>query len=91
MTRQLELMYGEFGGDQRIRMSGVYFCAAGKTKSHQAFVQGVMQKLIGEQDLVAWTPEKLRRDQRSRLTSYLCFVVAAGIAALDVFLILDRF
>ena len=90
MTRQLELMYGEFGSDQRIRMSGVYFCAAGKAKEQQAFVAGVIQKLIGEQDLVAWTPEKLRRDQRGRTASYLCFVLAACIAVLDVWLIWSR-
>ncbi len=87
MSRQLELIYGEFGSDQRIRMSGVYFCATGKSKSQQAFVGGVLQKLISEQDLVAWTPEKLRRDGRHRTTGYLGFVVAAGVAVLDFWLV----
>lgn len=87
MTRQLELIYGEFGSEQRIRMSGVYYCASGRASSQQAFVGGVLQKLISEQDLVAWTPERLRRDQRNRTTSYLCFVLAMSVAVLDFWLV----
>ncbi len=39
--------------------SGCYFAATGETPDRQAFVQGVIEKLIEEQEMVEWTEGKL--------------------------------
>ncbi|MDZ4783143.1 MAG: hypothetical protein SGJ19_23095, partial [Planctomycetia bacterium] len=62
-------------GDQPIMFSGCYFASTGETEDRQAFVKGVFDKLVDEQEYVEWTHRALKSDRRYRWAAY------TGIAA----------
>jgi len=62
------------GGGDRVAFSGCYFAATGATTDRQAFVRGVLDKLVDEQELVEWTFAAVRNDRRHR------WLAGAGIA-----------
>jgi hypothetical protein len=74
--------YDEQTGDHATShlFSGCYFSATGRTADRQAFVRGVLTKLVSEQEQIEWTPSALRQERRFRT---LCYV---GIG-LDVVLV----
>lgn len=61
--------------DDRIPFSGCYFAATGSTGDRQAFVRGVFDKLVDEQEQVEWTSEALRSERRYRHLAALGIVV----------------
>jgi hypothetical protein len=77
--------YDERTGDHATShlFSGCYFASTGRTADRQAFVRGVLTKLVGEQEQIEWTPQALAQDRRYRV---LCFVgVGLDIVLLAAF------
>lgn len=63
---------------------GVYLAATGRDVKQQAFVQGVFQRVIENQNAVSWSPDALAEDSRlNRLTmlGYIGVMFLALIAA----------
>ena len=92
MRKRLEnLLKGSFKFKREsadpIRLSGCYFAATGEGTARQAFIQGVLLKLIGEQNEVSWSQQKLVVDRRSRFWSWILFVCAGAIAVGDLYLV----
>jgi hypothetical protein len=82
--RLLRVLAGGFGHDPQqepdeepIAFSGCYFAATGRPEDRRAFIQGVFDKLIEEQDQVEWTGRALAEDRRFRLIGWLGLAVAA--------------
>ena len=66
--------------DSRL-FSGCYFASTGRTADRQAFVRGVLNKLVAEQEQIEWSDKAISQNQRySKL-------LLVGIA-IDVFLVL---
>jgi type VI protein secretion system component VasK len=63
------------------RLHGVYFSATGRASTEQGFIRGVLDKLPESQGQVAWTPQLIRSQQRSRLWSAVLFTAAALMIA----------
>ncbi|MBM3994731.1 MAG: hypothetical protein FJ303_11345 [Planctomycetes bacterium] len=61
--------------DPLFRYSGCYFAATG-SEGQQAFIAGVLQKLVREQSSVAWTQAALDADSQCYLWSNLYFVLS---------------
>jgi type VI protein secretion system component VasK len=79
---------GSTGGDPAVLISGLYFGAVGEGGAHQAFGRGLLQKLIEEQDAVAWTAASVRRDRNFRRASFVLLGLAAlllGLVAWQLF------
>ncbi len=77
-TRLAEILAGGFGYDperdtqsEPVLFSGCYFAATGDSEDRQAFVQGVFDKLVEEQEDVEWTQKALVYDRRYRIAGYL--------------------
>lgn len=62
------------------RLHGVYFSATGRASTEQGFIRGVLDKLPESQGMVAWTPQLVRSQQRSKLFS-ICFFTAAVLVS----------
>jgi hypothetical protein len=84
-----ELLLNAFGYDEKRRdlaepvaFSGCYFAATGETEDQQAFVKGVFDKLVEEQEQVEWTSEAVHSNQRYQRIATL------NIALVGVLLIL---
>ncbi len=63
------------------RLHGVYFSATGRASTEQGFVRGVLDKLPESQGDVAWAPQLVRSQHRSRLLSVFFFIAALLMAA----------
>jgi hypothetical protein len=61
-----------------LRLHGVYFSATGRASTEQGFIRGVLDKLPESQGLVAWTPQLVRSQQRSKTLS-ICFFIGAAL------------
>jgi type VI protein secretion system component VasK len=72
---------------QAVRLSGCYFAATGEGSSRQGFVQGVLLKVLSEQNEVAWSPRRLQRDQRARTWAMILFGVAILLIIGDLTLV----
>jgi hypothetical protein len=68
-------------GADSLLFSGCYFAATGESDDQQAFVKGVFDKLVDEQEELEWSRAALARHRRYQRMSYV------GIT-LDVFLAL---
>jgi len=60
-----------------IPLSGCYFAATGETDDQQAFVRGVFEKLVEEQEDVEWTRQAVSANQRWQKIA----VIAGALAA----------
>jgi hypothetical protein len=85
-TRLSQLLAAGFGRDERaaatddpIEFSGCYFAATGPTEDRQAFVRGVFDKLVQEQEFVEWTRGALTRDARYLWLAYAGMAASAGL------------
>jgi hypothetical protein len=71
-------------GNEPILFSGCYFAATGETDDRQAFVKGVFDKLVEEQENVEWTARAGVLDRRYRWLAIgggAAALLAAGVAA----------
>lgn len=69
--------------------SGCYAASTGETPDRQAFVKGVVEKLLEEQELVEWTPDALRHQKRRQLFAAVgtltCALLLLGFVATAVY------
>jgi hypothetical protein len=86
--RLWRILSGGFGSESRdgirrtpIAFSGCYFAATGRTADRRAFVRGVFDKLVEEQDHVEWTGEALRESRRFRWVGWLGMAIVVALAA----------
>jgi len=63
--------------DERTFFSGCYFAATGASSDRQAFVRGVLDKLVDENELVEWTASALREHRRYRRWAVAGYALAA--------------
>jgi hypothetical protein len=77
-------------GKEGILFNGCYFAATGAKSELQAFVKGVIHKLLSEQDSVQWTDSALSEDRRIGALKIGGWLVSAGLAASLLYLILRR-
>lgn len=66
-------------GDQPLMFSGCYFASTGETEDRQAFVKGVFDKLVDEQEYVEWTHRALLHDRRYRWAAYTGLATATTL------------
>jgi hypothetical protein len=85
-----ELLLNAFGYDEKqsdqaepVAFSGCYFSATGETDDQQAFVKGVFDKLIEEQEQIEWTAGAARANQRYQRMATLNFALC-GVLLLAV-------
>ncbi len=69
------------------RFVGGYYCGIDAEKKRHVFVKDVVDKLIGEQDKVAWTSGKMYRDYQCRAWSRRLYAVIGLLAVVDVYLL----
>lgn len=72
------------------RLHGVYFSATGRASTEQGFIRGVLDKLPESQGMVAWTPQLVRSQQRSKLLSIGFFTGAVLVSVMAVMVYLYR-
>jgi hypothetical protein len=78
--------------DDPIPFSGCYFAATGETPDRQAFVRGVIDKLIDEQEQLEWTSRALRSELRYRRLAVLGVAVdLLLLGAIGVVFAMSRF
>ncbi|WP_010585393.1 type VI secretion protein IcmF/TssM N-terminal domain-containing protein [Schlesneria paludicola] len=87
LVRELQTVIGDINLRQPVRLTGCYFAATGAEPAKQAFVHGVMQRLMSEQNDVAWLPEWRSRDRRCLLLTSLVSLVTLAVLAADVYLV----
>ena len=87
LARELRTMVGELRLRLPVRLTGCYFAATGTDSTRQAFVHGVMQRLMSEQNDVAWMPEWRARDHRRLWLTLLLSLITLGVLATDVYLV----
>lgn len=68
------------------RLHGLYFAATGRAQTEQGFIRGVLDKLPESQGDVAWSPQLVRTQHRSRLVSGFLFAGAAVMAAATIWI-----
>lgn len=82
-----DVLIGGFGYDPRqtpqddpFLFSGCYFASVGESSDLQAFVKGILEKSLEEQEHVEWTRQSLAEEQRALRLIYL----GVGVALLLV-------
>lgn len=70
-------------------VGGCYFAATGEREDQQAFVKGVFDKLVEQQEDLEWTPEALAAERRHRRLAWAGFtldaVLALGLVAVVIY------
>jgi hypothetical protein len=95
--RLSELLSQGFGYSDRLKpedapylFSGCYFAATGRTPDLRAFIQGVSEKLDGEQDRLEWSRQALTKDRRARGLAGFAFTLSAILVAVLITMVLIR-
>jgi len=86
LARELRTVMGELRLAQPVRLSGYYFAATGDEAARQGFVHGVMQRLMSEQNDVAWSHEWRSRNRRAAAMTFCLLVVTVAVLAADAYL-----
>ena len=73
---------------ERVRLSGCYYCAVDPRSRQQAFVKGILDKLIEEQEHVAYPAVRAQHDRTFRNWGYVCCFGIVFLAGVDGWLIL---
>ena len=96
-TRLAEILVGGYGYDERqfteddpFLFSGCYFAATGETPDRQAFVKGVIDKLIDEQEYVEWSQQALIANRRYRRLAIVGFLISAALLTNLVWMLTGR-
>jgi hypothetical protein len=87
LIRELRTVVGDLKLLHPARLTGCYFAATGSETSRQAFVHGVMQRLMSEQNDVAWQPEWKARDRRRLWLTFILGLVTMVVFSADAYLI----
>jgi hypothetical protein len=80
----------QHAGDEPILFSGCYFAATGETDDRQAFVKGVFDKLVEEQEHVEWTARSGVLERRYRWLAVGGGLVALAAVAVSGLLLFTR-
>jgi hypothetical protein len=85
--RLWRILSGGFGSQPRdgspgppIAFSGCYFAATGRSADRRAFVRGVFDKLVEEQDQVEWTQDALQESRQFRWVGWLGMLIVVVLA-----------
>lgn len=77
-SRLAKILVAGFGRDaeqdtgaETLLFSGCYFAAAGQTEDRQAFVKGVFEKLVEQQEELEWTDDGYREEHKFQLLARL--------------------
>lgn len=72
----------EHPGEEPLLFGGLYFAAVSDKPDRQAFVKGVFDKLVDQQEDIEWTAAAVRGEQRIMRAAYIMIVLDAvlGIA-----------
>ena len=70
------------GPDEAPLFGGCYLAGTGRSGDQQAFVSGVLQRLMQSQSSVAWTPEALEDDARYRRWTSFGYMAIVAFAIL---------
>jgi len=96
--RLSEILADGFGYDAQraphetpLMFSGCYFGATGSTRDKQAFVKGVFDKMIEEQEQVEWTRQALRREHRYGWIAALAILLSGGLCVSLSYMLLAHF
>lgn len=73
---------GRLGSSSPLLYSGCYFAATGESADRQAFVKGIMEKLIEEQELVEWSDATLYRHKSQQWNATIGMVLTAILLVL---------
>ena len=84
----LETGFGSSGSLAPVRLTGCYY--TGYAQRQLVFVRDVLSRLTGAQDQVAWTPERIRKDNSQRTWAMLIWLVVVALAAVNVAFIYSR-
>jgi hypothetical protein len=84
LTRELRMIAGNL---VQLRLTGCYFAATGTQPAQQAFIHGVVQRMMSEQNDVAWDPEWRARDRRMLWLTLFIFLVTLGMMGVDFYLV----
>jgi hypothetical protein len=92
-----EVLVGGFGHDPQskelaepVPFSGCYFAATGESDDQQAFVRGVFEKLIEEQEDVEWTRRAVANNRRFTLIAAASLAAAGCVAIAMVSVVIYR-
>jgi hypothetical protein len=69
---------------------GCYFVANGATPDKRAFIQGIAEKLDGQQDQLEWSREAIQSARRGRQIAAFAIAMIAVLAAILAYLIIFR-
>ena len=76
--------------DAPFLFSGCYFVASGATQDKRAFIQGISEKLKGQQDQLEWSREAIQSARRARQLAGFALVTIGVLAALLAYMIVYR-
>jgi hypothetical protein len=76
--------------DSPFLFSGCYFVASGKTQDQRAFIQGIVEKLDGEQDRLEWSRQAIAADRRLRQLVAVSWILAGILTVLLITMIVVR-
>ena len=89
MQQELLLTLGRLSLAIGPRLSGVYFAATGPDPTRQAFVQGVIQRVLSEQNDVTWMPDWRARDRRLLVVTWILGFVTCAVLFADFYLMVQ--
>jgi len=75
-------MVAEESGQEPPRLSGWYFATTAPDATRQGFVRGIFQKLVQEQDAVAWSRGTLQRDRRAKAMAVGILLAALALGGI---------
>jgi hypothetical protein len=84
LVQMLKTAFGHRVCGEQIRLSGCYYCSMELRTGHQAFVRGVIEKLVKEQELVAYPPTRVRQDKQCRNWAVIAWVGAAILMVANI-------
>jgi len=84
LSRELMAFAGEL---PLVRLTGCYFAATGPDSTRQGFVHGVIQRLMSEQNDVAWLPAWKKRDSRLLWLTLLLALLTFSVFSVDLYLV----
>jgi hypothetical protein len=74
-----------------LRLYGNYFWASGTSNQRQAFVQGVLTKMVAVQGEVAYTPQARKKQKRHSIIGWILFGLSGILAVTSVVLMMKIF
>lgn len=87
LANLLKSTFGDAIRGHVIRLAGCYFCGYDPEKRRMVFIRDVIEKLVSEQNHVAWSTFRILQDEASRKWAYAAYGVVGLLALADVWLL----